>query len=38
MTNCLTHHRNALLASALGLLIVAGPAIAQGPPGFSPMD
>jgi glucose/arabinose dehydrogenase len=38
MTNCLSIQRGALLASALGLLIVAGPAIAQGPPGFSPMD
>ncbi len=36
MTNCLLPR--ALLASALGLLIAAGPAIAQAPPGFSPMD
>ncbi len=38
MMNCLSPRRGALLASALGLLIVAGPAIAQSPPGFSPMD
>ena len=38
MMNCLSPRRGALLASALGLLIVAGPAIAQAPPGFSPMD
>ncbi len=38
MTNRLTTPRSALLAGALGLLIVAGPAIAQAPPGFSPMD
>ena len=38
MTNCLSPRRSALLAGALGLLIAAGPAIAQAPPGFSPMD
>jgi glucose/arabinose dehydrogenase len=38
MTNRLTSHRVALLAGALGLLIAAGPAIAQAPPGFSPLD
>jgi glucose/arabinose dehydrogenase len=38
MTNRLKSHRVALLAGALGLLIAAGPAIAQAPPGFSPLD
>ena len=38
MTNRLSSHRVAMLASALGLLIAAGPAIAQAPPGFSPLD
>jgi len=38
MTNRLSSHRVAVLASALGLLIAAGPAIAQAPPGFSPLD
>ena len=38
MTDRLSSHRTALLAGALGLLIAAGPAIAQAPPGFSPLD
>jgi glucose/arabinose dehydrogenase len=36
---CLSPRRGALLASALGLLLVAAPAFAQAPPpGFSPLD
>ncbi len=38
MANPLAPHRTALLAGALGLLIAAGPAVAQSPPGFSPLD
>jgi glucose/arabinose dehydrogenase len=38
MTHRLSLHRTALLAGALGFLLAAGPAIAQAPPGFSPLD
>ncbi len=38
MTKRLATYRTALLAGALGLLIAAGPAVAQSPPGFSPLD
>jgi glucose/arabinose dehydrogenase len=39
MTSILSYRRSTLLAGVLGLLMTAGPAVAQAPPpGFSPLD
>src|SRR5262245_51076050 len=38
MTSILSYRRGTLLAGVLGLLMAAGPAVAQAPPGFSPLD
>jgi glucose/arabinose dehydrogenase len=38
MTSILSYRRSTLLAGVLGLLMAAGPAVAQAPPGFSPLD
>ena len=38
MTSILSYRRSMLLAGVLGLLMTAGPAVAQAPPGFSPLD
>ena len=38
MTSILSYRRSILLAGVLGLLMTAGPAVAQAPPGFSPLD
>ncbi len=38
MTSVLSYRRSLLLAGVLGLVTAAGAAIAQAPPGFSPLD
>jgi glucose/arabinose dehydrogenase len=38
MTSCLSARHNALLAGVLGFAMIAAPALAQTPPGFSDLD
>jgi glucose/arabinose dehydrogenase len=38
MNRCLSYRRGISLAGVLGLLVAAGPAVGQTPPGFSPLD